>query len=81
MEIGTSWSNVTSGTYLLLPVVLLIIDFFLGRWVMLFNANLDRSPSTRKSKTELREELNKWEDGKTKKKKTAVDDGISYEVT
>jgi hypothetical protein len=48
---------------------------------MLFNANLDRSSFTRKSKTEVREELKKWEDGKSKKKKNVVKDGINYEVT
>lgn len=48
------------------------------RWVMLFNANLDRSPHTRESKHELRKELRKWEDEKVKKKKN-VEDGVAHE--
>lgn len=50
------------------------------RWVMLFNANLDRASLHRKSKSELRKELRKWEDDKTKKKRNVVEDGATHEV-
>jgi len=49
------------------------------RWVMLCNANLDRSSRTRKSKTELKKELNKWEEEKTKRKKNMVEDEVAHE--
>jgi E3 ubiquitin-protein ligase RAD18 len=52
-----------------------------GRWVMLFNSNLDRSSPTRKSKPELRKELKKWEDERVKKKKFFVEDELAHEVT
>lgn len=48
---------------------------------MLFNANLDRSSSVRKSRPELRKELKTWEDERVKKKKTVVEDGATHEVT
>jgi E3 ubiquitin-protein ligase RAD18 len=48
---------------------------------MLYNANLDRSSPTRKSKHDLRNELKKWENEKVKKKKNVVEDGVAYEVT
>ncbi|KAF8061598.1 hypothetical protein FPV67DRAFT_1422352 [Lyophyllum atratum] len=48
------------------------------RWVMIYNANLDRSKN-RRSKPELRKELKKWEDEKSKKKKTTVDDTVAHE--
>ncbi|KAF7359252.1 DNA repair protein [Mycena sanguinolenta] len=45
------------------------------RWTMLWNANLDRSPSQRQSKVELVKELKRWEEErKTKKKKITVDE-------
>ena len=47
---------------------------------MLFNANLDRSSHTRKSKSELRKELKKWEEEKTKRKKNLVEDEVGHEV-
>jgi len=47
---------------------------------MLFNANLDRASLHRKSKSELRKELRKWEDDKTKKKRNVVEDGATHEV-
>jgi E3 ubiquitin-protein ligase RAD18 len=47
---------------------------------MLFNANLDRSSRTRKSKSELRKELKKWEEEKTKRKKNLVEDEVAHEV-
>ncbi|TEB18179.1 hypothetical protein FA13DRAFT_1822212 [Coprinellus micaceus] len=44
------------------------------KWVMLYNANLDRSESNRKTQTTLRQELKKWEETMSKRKKTVVDD-------
>ncbi|KAJ8592629.1 hypothetical protein M405DRAFT_732940 [Rhizopogon salebrosus TDB-379] len=43
------------------------------RWVMIFNANLDKCESNRKSAQELRHELKKWEDDR-KGRKHLVDD-------
>ena len=47
---------------------------------MLFNANLDRSSRTRKSKLELKKELKKWEEEKMKRKKNVVEDEVAHEV-
>ncbi|GLB35428.1 hypothetical protein LshimejAT787_0209930 [Lyophyllum shimeji] len=49
------------------------------RWVMIYNANLDRSSKHRKTKQELRKELKKWEDEKVRKKKTTVEDTAAHE--
>ncbi|KAJ7273090.1 hypothetical protein C8J57DRAFT_265929 [Mycena rebaudengoi] len=50
------------------------------RWVMLHNANLDKSGPTRRSKAELLKDLKKWEEErKAKKKKTTVDDSYIKE--
>lgn len=48
---------------------------------MIYNANLDRSQSNRKSKQELKRELKKWEDDKPKKKKPTVEDSLAHEVS
>ncbi|KAJ3507489.1 hypothetical protein NLJ89_g6276 [Agrocybe chaxingu] len=48
------------------------------RWVMLYNANLDRS--NRKTKTELRRDLKKWEEDTAKKKKIVIHDVIGYQI-
>ncbi|KAF9009454.1 hypothetical protein BDQ17DRAFT_1062312 [Cyathus striatus] len=48
------------------------------KWVMIYNANLDRSEANRKTKAELRKELKKWEDD-TRKKKSTVDDVAMYQ--
>ena len=47
---------------------------------MLFNANLDRSLRTRKSKLELKKELKKWEEEKMKRKKNVVEDEVAHEA-
>ncbi|RDB24183.1 Postreplication repair E3 ubiquitin-protein ligase rad18 [Hypsizygus marmoreus] len=49
------------------------------RWVMTYNANLDRSQNNRKSKQELKKELKKWEDERSKRKKTTVEDTVAHE--
>ncbi|CAA7265359.1 unnamed protein product [Cyclocybe aegerita] len=48
------------------------------RWVMLYNANLDRS--NRKTKAELRRDLKKWEEDTAKKKKIVIHDVIGYQI-
>ncbi|TFK34814.1 hypothetical protein BDQ12DRAFT_612703 [Crucibulum laeve] len=48
------------------------------RWVMVYNANLDRSIPNRKTKGELRRELKRWEED-LKKKKNSVSDIVVYE--
>ncbi|KDR81862.1 hypothetical protein GALMADRAFT_135257 [Galerina marginata CBS 339.88] len=50
------------------------------KWVMLFNANLDKSASNRKSKAELRRDLKKWEEEMTKKKKIVITDVKAYQI-
>jgi E3 ubiquitin-protein ligase RAD18 len=47
---------------------------------MIYNANLDRSKIHRKIKSELRKELKKWEDDRSRKKKVVVDDTAEHEV-
>ncbi|KAG5647196.1 hypothetical protein DXG03_001155 [Asterophora parasitica] len=51
-----------------------------NQWVMIFNANLDKSAKHRKGKVELKKELRKWEDEKAKKRKATVEDTIAHEV-
>lgn len=51
------------------------------RWVILYNANLDKAENNRSSLKELRSNLSKWENEmKTKKKKPVVDDSKTYQV-
>lgn len=50
-------------------------------WVITYNANLNKSSKYRKSKEELKRELKKWEEEKSKKKKTTVEDAVSHEVS
>lgn len=57
----------------------------LHRWVMAYNANLDKSVSQRKSVPELRADLKKWEDqrrtnAKRKEKEGVGEDVIGYQV-
>lgn len=47
---------------------------------MLYNANLDKSLANRKTKLELRKDLKKWEDERTRKKKTTITDVKGYQV-
>ncbi|KAG2348402.1 hypothetical protein BDR05DRAFT_874190 [Suillus weaverae] len=48
------------------------------RWVMIFNANLDKSGSNRKNMKELRNELKNWEDNR--KRRHLVDDTATHIV-
>jgi E3 ubiquitin-protein ligase RAD18 len=50
-----------------------------GRWVMIYNANLDKSESQRKTIQELRSDLKKWEEDR-KTKKNIVGDVDAYQV-
>ena len=50
------------------------------RFVLLFNANLDRAEHLRKSVSELRKDLKKWEDNQ-EVKRVSVDDTKSYLVS
>jgi hypothetical protein len=50
------------------------------RWVMLYNSNLDRSSTNRKSRTELRGDLRKWEEEMSKRKKTVIHNVLDYQV-
>ncbi|KAG9225930.1 hypothetical protein CCMSSC00406_0006448 [Pleurotus cornucopiae] len=48
------------------------------QWVMMYNANLDKSEKNRKPLKELRKELKTWEDG-SKSKKVVVEDTVAHE--
>lgn len=50
------------------------------RWVVLYNANLDRSPNNRKTSVELKKDLKRWEEERPKKKKAVVSDVVGYQV-
>ena len=52
----------------------------LYRWVVLYNANLDRSPNNRKTTVELKKDLKKWEEERPKRKKPVVSDVLGYQV-
>lgn len=51
------------------------------RWVMMYNANLDRSLANRKTKNELRRDVKKWEEEMSRKKKPVVEDLVKYQQT
>jgi hypothetical protein len=48
--------------------------------VVLYNANLDRSPNNRKTIVELKKDLKRWEEERPKKKKPVVSDVLGYQV-
>ncbi|KJA20285.1 hypothetical protein HYPSUDRAFT_827064 [Hypholoma sublateritium FD-334 SS-4] len=50
------------------------------RWVLIFNANLDKSLPNRKTRAELKRDLKKWEDERGKSKKTLVRDTHQYQI-
>ena len=60
----------------------LIVSLFISvhRWVVLYNANLDRSPHNRKTIVELKKDLKRWEEERPKKKKLVVNDVLGYQV-
>ncbi|KAG5354247.1 hypothetical protein C0989_003760 [Termitomyces sp. Mn162] len=47
-------------------------------WIITYNANLNKSSKYRKSKEELKRELKKWEEEKSKKRKTTVEDTVAH---
>ena len=51
-----------------------------NRWVVLYNANLDRSRNNRKTTVELKKDLKRWEEERPKKKKLVVNDVLGYQV-
>jgi hypothetical protein len=56
------------------------LKWTLYRWVVLYNANLDRSPNNRKTIVELKKDLKRWEEERPKKKKPVVSDVLGYQV-
>ncbi|KZT28666.1 hypothetical protein NEOLEDRAFT_1108091 [Neolentinus lepideus HHB14362 ss-1] len=51
------------------------------RWVLIWNANLDQQPKQRKTISELRIELKRWEETRSKAKKAPeVDSAAAYEI-
>ena len=52
----------------------------LYRWVVLYNANLDRSTNNRKTIAELKKDLKRWEEERPRKKKPVVSDVLGYQV-
>lgn len=51
------------------------------QWVVLYNANLDRSLNNRKTTFELKKDLKRWEEEKPRKKKAVVNDVVGYQIT
>jgi hypothetical protein len=51
------------------------------RWVIIYNANLDRAPHLRLTIADLREDLRKWEEGRKKKGNAKDIDPIAYQVS
>ena len=50
------------------------------RWVLLYNANLDRNPQDRLTYDEMKKDLKKWEETRSGKKKVGVTDVEAYQV-
>lgn len=48
--------------------------------MVLYNANLDRSLNNRKTTSELKKDLKRWEEERPKKKKAVVSDSLGYQV-
>lgn len=48
---------------------------------MIYNANLDKSTSMRRSISALRKDLKRWEDDRSKQKKASVEDVVAHEVS
>lgn len=68
----------TSGTYACIHTKMVIQTS--PRWVMMNNANLDKSEGNRKSLAELRSELKKWEEERMEPKRV-VEDTAAHEVS
>ncbi|KAI9056907.1 hypothetical protein FKP32DRAFT_1585149 [Trametes sanguinea] len=50
-----------------------------SKWVVLYNANVDRAPENRRSLDQLRAELRKAEEAEHKTRKEVVDDPVAYQ--
>jgi len=51
------------------------------KWVMLYNANVDRAPEDRRTREQMRRDLRRWEDEtRPPAKKTVVADTTAYQV-
>jgi len=58
-----------------------ISDFFsFHRWVIMYNANRDKSSKLRKSIETLRQELKQWESRQKGKTKLEISDTTTYQV-
>ncbi len=52
----------------------------LTRWIVLYNANVDRAPAHRRTLDQLRSDLRKAEEAEQKTRKETVDDPVAYQV-
>ena len=50
------------------------------RWIVLYNANLDRAPATRRTLDQLRLELRRAEEAEARTRKETVEDPVAYQV-
>lgn len=50
------------------------------RWIVLYNANVDRAPENRKTVEQLRIDLRRAEEAEQKTRKEVVDDPVAYQV-
>ncbi len=50
------------------------------RWIVLYNANVDRAPENRHTVEQLRIELRRAEEAEQKTRKEVVDDPVAYQV-
>ena len=51
-----------------------------ARWLVLYNANVDRDPKQRQTVEQLRQELKRTEEAEGKTKRETVDDVVAYQV-
>jgi hypothetical protein len=73
-------NDINSACTILLDLYLYFLVHGQYRWVVLYNANLDRSPNNRKTTVELKKDLKRWEEERPKKKKLVVSDVLGYQV-
>ncbi|KAH9890648.1 hypothetical protein C8Q73DRAFT_651859 [Cubamyces lactineus] len=50
-----------------------------SKWIVLYNANVDRAPEHRRTLDQLRNELRKMEEAEQKTRKETVDDPVAYQ--
>ena len=51
-----------------------------ARWVVLYNANVDRDPRQRRTVEQLRQELKRAEEAEGRSRKEVVEDVVAYQV-